>query len=120
MTIVKSTGARDLVGVKLFDFPIFIGKTWNSRSESVGPRGERVNVGRSCKVVAFEPITVPAGRFDAYKIQCDLSIYTPWSWQGELAYWYAPKAKTTVKVSDLSRNFWEKPEFELTTYTLKD
>ena len=119
MVIVKTTG-RDPVGLKLLDFPLFVGKTWDSRFDSTSPRGEQFTYHSSCRILAVEQIAVPAGRFEAYKIHCDYRLYHPWSWQGETMHWYAPKAKVSVKTSDLSRNFWTKPEFELTTYTLKD
>ena len=46
----------------------------------------------SCEVAATETVTVPAGEFGTYRIDCKY----PWQTQ---SFWYAPTVERTVKYS---------------------
>ena len=48
---------------------LFLGKKWHTRFKQVRPNGLRYTFDYALKVVAKERISVPAGTFDAYKIE---------------------------------------------------
>jgi len=80
-------------------FPLEVGKQWTADNnwqmcEFSGP--EKVQV----KVVDYEKVTVPAGQFDAFRLE----ITTSWtnetvrdSGANSGTYWYAPAARAIVK-----------------------
>jgi hypothetical protein len=86
-----------------FHFPLTIGKEWSQQYEAVAISNEsktRHNV--SAKVVAFEKIKVPAGEFDAFKIEYTIrSISTSDADRADsytkTVRWYSPSVKQVVK-----------------------
>lgn len=59
----------------LVSFPLFIGKQWEHSYTYTVPGGQAINQIRRASVVSFEKVTVPAGTFDAFKIQSSRTIW---------------------------------------------
>lgn len=84
-----------------FNWPLFVGKTWTANYDWTNREVEpRVSTPASdvYEVLAYEEVTVPAGRFKAFKIQTSSSRY----WGKTM--WYAPGVGT-VKVTS-----WRSPD----------
>lgn len=81
-------------------FPLELGKSWPAKFESLVPSGARLRADLTGKVVAVEKVQVPAGTFEAFKIE-----QTGWnngvSFSGVLkvwqATWYAPAIGRVVR-----------------------
>jgi hypothetical protein len=86
-----------------YAFPLAPGKTWRSESIATDPRdGRRFPVKIEAKVLGWERVRVPAGEFDALKIQRIVTIGYWESMTRGSSYikeydWYAPSAKWAVK-----------------------
>lgn len=85
-------------------FPLEVGREWTSRSRDERPASENRWTGKA-RVEAFEPVTVPAGTFQAFRIRIE-SFYNHtqragdgYSWSGTMneTLWYAPSARTVVR-----------------------
>lgn len=84
-------------------FPLQVGKSWNNTADKMlfasGKHGKFFVKG---KVLAYEKVTVPAGTFDAYKIQVDTEGFgtdedANTGKTTEIS-WYAPAAKRAVRI----------------------
>jgi len=108
-------------------FPLEVGKKWNSKADKMlfsnGKHGKFMIKG---EVVAFEKISVPAGTFDAYKINVVLNA----SGTDEDAnigntvenIWYAPAVKRYVKLENTFKRdgrVRSKDVYELIEYSLQ-
>ena len=86
-------------------FPLAVGKRWNSRTDWwFKPKGSRGRSDVEVQVLAYEPVTVVAGRFDAFKLvaKSRMSGTSPIgsTYDGTVAtttYWYAPAARAVVR-----------------------
>ena len=84
-------------------FPLKIGKQWSQQYEAVALSNEsktRHNV--AAKVVAYEKVKVPAGEFDAFKIEYTIrNVSTSDTERADSitrsVRWYAPSVKQMVK-----------------------
>lgn len=94
-----------------FDFPLAPGKTWHERLTATDPTdGRRFPVRIDAKAVGWERVKVPAGEFDAIKIQRYVYLdYFELGVRGAsqiLEYeWYAPAVKQSVRREARSR-YW--------------
>ncbi|HEY6281237.1 MAG TPA: hypothetical protein VIW72_05505 [Burkholderiales bacterium] len=96
-------------------WPLEVGKEW-VYDEDWTESGVSGNTRQNAKVVAYEDVTVPAGKFMAFKIE-----YKGWyrNSRGSSGiqfdtYWYAPEAKADVKrLRDDGFNNWTR---ELVNY----
>jgi hypothetical protein len=70
--------------------PLWVGKSWQSRFMYTKADGSPVKEKRKWVVEAHEPVTVPAGTFDAYRVVSPGKVLT-------IRLWYAPKVKFFVK-----------------------
>jgi len=64
------------------DFPLTVGKTWTKSFKQIDTVGRAVPFDLTCKVQAYEDITVPAGTFKTFRIACSNTMgedYTVWS-----------------------------------------
>ena len=94
---VVSTGD----GGKFLNFPLEVGKKWEHKYNYKSKvSGAAIKWQMEANVVAIEKVKVPAGEFDAYKIQ------TKGFWNNglsgnsgrlQMTDWYAPSARTIVK-----------------------
>ena len=91
--------------LKELAFPLEVGKKWNGTADKMlFANGKHGKFSLKGEVVAFEKITVPAGTFDAYKINVVLNA----SGTDEDAnigntvesYWYAPSVKRYVRLEN--------------------
>jgi len=86
-----------------YAFPLAPGKTWRSESVATDPRdGRRFPVKIEARVLGWERVRVPAGEFDALKIERRVSIaYWEYMTRGGSDIkeydWYAPSVKWVVK-----------------------
>jgi hypothetical protein len=113
--------------LKEYAFPFETGKKWDSSADKMlfsnGKHGKFFLKG---EVVAFEKVTVPAGTFDAYKINVvlDASGTDEDAQIGNTVetYWYAPSVKRYVKLENTfkrDRRVRSKDIYELLEYSLR-
>lgn len=87
-------GAFALLGKKVLDFPLQVGKAWNVTYITISGYGNTRTYNLDLKVVGCEAVEVPAGKFSALKIE---GLRSNVSGRGFQYYWYSPDAKNIVK-----------------------
>lgn len=113
--------------LKEYVFPFETGKKWDgSADKMLFSNGKHGKFSLKGEVVAFEKITVPAGTFDAYKVNVVLdAIGTDEDAQiGNTVetYWYAPSVKRYVKYENTFKRdgrVRSKDIYELLEYSLR-
>lgn len=100
MTLESSTMVAS-VPARIIEYPLEIGKKWDFKwafKNKVNNASIRWEV--AAEVVAFEKVRVPAGEFDAFKIEYK-GFFNNETTRGNgrirQTLWYAPAAKTVVK-----------------------
>lgn len=87
--------------VKFLVFPLEIGKKWDFKHKFARKSGSLVARWHSeAQVTAYEKVKVPAGEFEAFKIEYKGFFNNDTDgWKGRLIYtnWYAPATKSIVK-----------------------
>ncbi len=83
-------------------FPLEIGKKWSSEySGYTADNNASWNSKLSCEVKSFEKLTVAAGTFDTFKIDCEdawhAGVAGRFSGVAHSTTWYAPQAKEIIK-----------------------
>jgi hypothetical protein len=109
--------------VTSFKFPMSVGNEWKYTVRA-GPAGQLERNG-SYKVAAFEPVTVPAGTFDCFRVDGEWQVNgRGYNGRGNEKYWYCPKinyiAKRTTDFSATTRDSGTSSEArvsELTRFT---
>jgi hypothetical protein len=106
-------------------FPLEVGRTWDIPFEAqfmVRPANRDAKWRWKARVVASEAVTVPAGTFQAFKIEYDGSFSTrqggqSWTGTHKETAWFAPELQHIVKrdfeASVPSRNFLDHQVIEL-------
>lgn len=81
-------------GSQTFSWPLYVGKEWRSTylSENLTEKSSQ-NFDYRLVVSSLEKVQVPAGVFDAYKID----VYSAFSGNFLSEFWYSPKTKWFVK-----------------------
>jgi hypothetical protein len=76
-----------------------VGKQWSVDVDYVRPDRTTGNLKQDARVVAYEEVTVPAGKFMAFKIEYDGYVRTSTGFSGRIVdtFWYAPAARADVK-----------------------
>ncbi len=110
-----------------YKFPMSIGVAWKQEFHSTATNGQSYSAFMNGRVVALEKVTVPAGVFDAYRIECDVesqstdaNVNTS---KGSKTIWYAPairnyiRSETTISSEGRVRS---KSINELVEYSLWD
>jgi len=106
---------------KLFDFPIFVGKTWSDTTYSTPARSQNeVTYIHDFKVEGIEEVSTAAGTFKAYKIhykQTNLSSHN----NGWIIFWYSPDVKNWMKREVENVTYWQGSyqTAELTSHKVK-
>lgn len=79
-------------------WPLEVGKKWTVDVDFVSARGVAGNLKQDARVVAYEEVAVPAGRFMAFKIEHDGYVRTG-NFNGRMVdtFWYALDARADVK-----------------------
>ncbi len=87
-------------GYELLRFPMEVGKKWDFKTrwqfkQSGAKGGARLDV----EVKGMESVKVPAGEFEAYKLEASgfMNADSGRNWRASATYWYAPKAKSIVR-----------------------
>lgn len=80
-------------------WPLEVGKRWDFEGDWSRADGTTGNSRQKAEVAAFEEVTVPAGKFMAYRLEYRGFFRNSRgnSGQQDDTYWYAPDAKATVK-----------------------
>lgn len=81
-------------------FPLQVGKKWTSNYAGFRADNNRKWDSRlECEVKAYEPVRVPAGTFDAYRVECIDNWEAGYIFSGKKAAtrWYAPAAGGVIK-----------------------
>jgi hypothetical protein len=89
---VKATGATGQAGTfNPLDFPLFLmrpfGESGTWKPHGSAPRPFEL----ACRVMSYEDVTVHAGTFAAFRIDCNME-------DGFAEHWYAPEVKNLVKM----------------------
>jgi len=108
LNVIESWRERS-ANPRLLQFPLAVGKRWGySNDWHQKLTGSKGGSDVQVEVLAFEPVEVPAGRFDAFKLRAQSTLRGT-SAKGNrmdgvvttLTYWYSPAARSIVKhVSD--------------------
>lgn len=103
----------------LLKFPLAPGASWRSRYELTRARqgAFRSKWDVQIKVVGWEDVEVPAGRFRALRIEGDGSYQrqdVAGNGSGRWVFWYAPQAKRWVKYTYESTDFRGNPNVRQT------
>lgn len=86
--------------VPQLSFPLAVGKAWEGSYEWTNLQGVTGSTTLKVKVLGREQVTVPAGTFDAFKIEYQGSFTRSGSFgTGSMhsVYWYAPAVKRIVR-----------------------
>ncbi len=81
-------------------WPLEIGKKWAYAIDWVNSSGSPGYTNQNAEVLAYEEVTVPAGKFMAFKIKYEGWWRMKWGSGGgrqDDVYWYAPDSKADVK-----------------------
>lgn len=114
---VTDAAGRKLVEFRPFapalKFPLTLGAHWRQGYAGFTAFNNLVWDGEAqCRVEAFEPVTVGAGTFDAFRIECqDKWMVGPKNGYTHVTRWYAPAAETIVR--QVHREDPERWNFEL-------
>ena len=86
--VIKQNG-REYTNTQIYVAEYSVGKKWVSRSEELSTNGQRYQIEYEIRVVGRENVTVPAGTFDAFKVEG--SGHTMNTGTGlHFTYWIAP------------------------------
>jgi hypothetical protein len=99
-------------------FPLELGKKWQGKYDGYrADQGASWNSNVSCEAKAFEPVKVPAGDFDAYRVACTDNWQSgAFSGESDSTFWYAPKIGAVVKNVNASDSAFD---YELASYHVK-
>jgi hypothetical protein len=89
---------------RALSFPLEVGKRWHYATDWVfKPKASRGSSRIEVAVVAREKIRVPAGEFDAFRLESRGSLHgvspinSQYAGETTATYWYAPAARAIVK-----------------------
>jgi hypothetical protein len=112
------------LGLGWREWPLQVGKTWEFATTWSAPNGDPGTTIEHAEVVAYESVTVPAGKFMAFRIEYkghwDVTDSASRHRTGDVAdtYWYAPDVKADVKHRFVSSGKYGSEQWliELTNY----
>jgi hypothetical protein len=122
LTKIASLDGEAVVEFKPFSpsisFPLEVGKKWQGKYTGyTADNGYRWAGDSSCEVKSAETVKVPAGDFEAYRIDCvDSWKLGGATGQAHSSAWYAPKAATVIKYIQTEDPKWN---YEVTSITRK-
>lgn len=90
-----------------YKFPMRVGLEWSGSFETIvrtagGTVTQQYTTTQQCEVACIERVTVPAGAFESFRIDCAVR-YSDQVFEQVLQYWYAPEAGVSV-VSESRRH----------------
>ena len=84
-----------------YKFPMNIGVTWKLDYRSTNTQRQSFSSVSNGKIVALEKVTVPAGTFDAYRIENDIETRDTGAdaniTKGHIITWYSPTAQKYIR-----------------------
>ena len=81
-----------------YDFPLYVGKKWSKTIRgTTWPDDVNAFYLMDSRVIAFEEITVPAGKFKTFKIEVVQSASGTTN-SASVYFWYSPDVKQNIKV----------------------
>lgn len=101
VSIVDKAGAPIAdasIGLKTLDFPLEVGKTWESNQ--ILPElstGRLIPYENYFKVEGYGDVKTKAGVFKAFKIGWRQESKGAYRWTGNATLWYSPEVRTIVK-----------------------
>jgi len=120
---IKVPNGSVFSGAQFFIAEYAIGKKWSTRFKVNHPNGSTSENEIELKVVSREQITVPAGSFDAFKVEGEgwsRNSVTTGSWSLKPKYWIAPGIRRPVAREEYRRHLSGKvsnnERYELTAY----
>jgi hypothetical protein len=110
----------------LIDFPVEVGRTWQYEMTFTATSGFDLILRGTAKVVGWEEVQVPAGKFRALKVEHDSNLRGargPFTANRKILVWYVPEVKRWVRYdftqtsnrADSQNRF----RFELVSFQLK-
>lgn len=101
--VTSYTGRMARPHVGIFRFPLRVGESFEAKSEWLDPRNkgaEGISTG-TVRIVGWETVEVPAGKFRAMKIESEFLVRSPdgRSSQFKIVYWYVPEVRRWVKLN---------------------
>jgi hypothetical protein len=106
LNVVDSPRMRNS-NARALDFPLEVGKTWSYRNDWLfKPKSSRGHALVRVTVEAWEPVTVEAGAFDAFRLVARGTLHgsstvgSRYDAETTSTYWYAPAARAVVKSVD--------------------
>jgi len=101
---LKAPNGNQVLGQQIYVAEYRVGKKWTTRYRFTRPDGQHRDVEIDFKVVTRETITVPAGTFDAFKVEgrgFNMDMGTSLNW----TYWIVPdKVRVPVVFEAVERN----------------
>jgi hypothetical protein len=86
---------------RILNFPLAVGKKWNDEFSRISPDGfHGAYVGETIKVLGWEEVVLPSGKFKAVKLEYLASgapTGLPSVGESTAWYWYSPEVKYFVK-----------------------
>jgi hypothetical protein len=84
-----------------FKFPMSLGDSWSKEFETTDIYSRSYKSFLKAKVTAYEKVQVPAGEFDAYRIDCQIDMTdlgeNSRTMHDTLTVWYAPKVNSFIR-----------------------
>jgi hypothetical protein len=74
-----------------------VGKSWRTRYELTNPKGEKFVFDNTLRIAAREQVTVPAGGFNAFRLDSVATIPTLPGFTQEVTRWYVPEFQRPVR-----------------------
>jgi hypothetical protein len=103
----RQWGSLDIENAKfdpyypLFDFPLSVGKSWKKQYRTTFANGDSSSSFLEAKVTTFEKITVPAGSFDAFRVEYSTESMSADAnaniSKGKVTVWYAPAVNHLIR-----------------------
>ena len=95
-----TSSGRTSTSLPYFSFPLAPGKTYNGVVDYPSPFGNlMININMTTKVLDWEEVTVPAGKFRALKIEGNgRSVGGPINGTRKVTLWYVPEVANYVRM----------------------
>lgn len=84
----------------VLEFPLEVGKTWRNEMLFTGTRGYDILLESAAKVVGWEDVQVPAGKFRALKVERVTTLRGdrgPFAGNRSTVVWYVPEVRRWVR-----------------------
>jgi hypothetical protein len=107
----------EVCGARAVDFPLSVGKEWQSEFRSWSSGGGRSDYVNYYRIVAFEEVKTKAGTFKAYRINMRQDNAGPYRGSWQLDLWWSPEVRGFVKRRVYAPGWVS--DYELEAFSLK-